>query len=510
MQNYLVVNLGLKSIRIIVFNEKGQQIYIKSRSVHSKLKDNRVEQDANEWQSHLHNLLEELKQQTSLANTISHITSTTSSSCIYGVDINGIATTPVMMVSDKRSKAQVEQIIQCKNFVKNAKLNGYKCSTSSTLPKILWYKDNFPDVYSKTHKWIGAGEFIHYFFTKEYITDPLNAGKAFYNGDEYDKEIFSDIGVEDNCLPSVVKIGSEFQIPNSVSSTYGINDKCKFIITTYDAICAVIGAYDGSNNTACDVSGTVTSVRILTDQKINQENDSVILSQELGFENRRLIGASNNMGGGIIEWCKQAFYDESDKNVYYNMENSAHNSAVGAKGVIFLPYLLGERAPFKSVDAKATFFGISRFTTNEDFTRAVLESTAFVTNDLLNLSIDAGIEVDALSVSGGLARFDLVNQIKADVTNKQVKVLENFESTSVGAFILMGISIGLYSSLLAASNSAVRVRKVINPSAKNHEIYSAYFDLYKTLNNTLLDTYTKHANIVKNIENYSSETISNL
>ena len=510
MSKYLVVNLGLKSIRIIVFDENGLQVFVRAKPVSTNLRNDRIEQDPRQWQNNLNDLLLELKE-TTLAKEIKYITSTTSSSCIYGIDKHGQPTTPVMMVSDKRSTNQVRKINNLESFKKNSKEYHYKCSTSSTIPKICWFKDNEPRIYDDTYKWLGASEFIHYFFTKEFVTDPLNAGKAFYNGNEYDSEIFENLDIDKSILPNVVPIGSEFNIPKNISSQFHLAKDCKFIITTYDAICAVIGSYDGSNNTACDVSGTVTSVRVLTDKKIsNYINKSPVLSQELDLENKRLIGASNNMGGGIIEWYKQAFYDEKDKNIYYMMENQAKNSSVGANGIIFLPYLLGERAPFKSVNAKASFFGVSRTNRIEDFARAVFESTAFVTNDLLNLSIDAGIEIDTLTVSGGLAQFDTVNQIKADVTNKRVKVLENFESTSVGAFILLSLSIKKYSSLLEASIAAVGVRKIINPSEKNHLLYKSYFDFFKSLNDTLLDKYNEHSELLKKIQNYGSNTISNL
>jgi xylulokinase len=510
MQNLLVINLGLKSIRTIVFNGQGEQIYANSKPVYSKLKDGRVEQSADEWQTLLNELMIEMRDQTSLASTISHITSTTSSSCIYGVDQAGKPTTPVMMVSDKRSKRQAEQIVSLDSFKNSAAKSGFRCSPSSTLPKILWHKNNAPEIYTKTHKWLGAGEFINYFLTNMFVTDPLNAGKAFYDGTEYQTDIYRDVEVDPELLPTVQSIGHVLEISKTVCTQYGLNENCKFVLTTYDAICAVIGSYDGSSKTACDVSGTVTSVRVLTNETITPDDDSTILSQELGIEGKRLIGASNNLGGGIAEWCKQAFYDETDKNVYYTMENSAHSSSIGAKGVLFLPYLLGERAPFKSTNAKGTFFGISRYSTSDDFTRAAFESTAFVTNDLLNLSLDAGLEIDSLSVSGGLARFDLVNQIKADVTNKSVKVLENFESTSVGAFILMSLSMGKYSSLSDASKAVVRVRKIINPSVKNHEIYKAYFELYKSINASMLESYDKHSKIMDKIKDYSTETLSNL
>lgn len=509
MSKYLVVNLGLKSMRIIVFNEKGEQIFVRSKPVFSNLSNKKVEQNSNEWKKDLLELMSELKA-TPLANEIMYVTSTTSSSCIYGVDKMGASTTPVMMVSDKRSEQQVQRIVNSNIFRRKKVRHGFSCSTSSTIPKISWYKDNHQELFDRTYKWLGAGEFINYFFTNEFVTDPLNAGKAFYDGSQYDNELLNFSNLSDDILPEVVPIGTSLSITKDVLLDFGLNKECKYIITTYDAICAVIGSYDGSKNTACDVSGTVTSVRILTDEVAQIDDSLPVLSQELGIENKRLIGASNNMGGGIIEWYKQAFYDESNKNVYYTMENQASSSSTGANGIIFLPYLLGERAPFKSLNAKASFFGVSRSSSLEDFSRAVFESTAFVTNDLLNLSINAGLDIDCLSVSGGLARFDLINQIKADVTNKQVKVLENFESTSVGAFILLALSINKYNSFIEASINVVRIRKIINPNTKNHDIYKSYFEFFKDLNNTLLNTYNKHAIILDKIENYKINKLSNL
>ena len=250
-------------------------------------------------------------------------------------------------------------------------------------------------------------------------------------------------------------------------------------------------------------------MRVLSDNGLEKKNGS-ILSQQLGNYNKFLIGASNNLGGGIIEWLKQAFYNENDRNVYYIMENNAHEISIGAHGIIFLPYMLGERSPFKSPNARGVFFGIDRSSTVKEFSRAVFESTAFVSNDLLQLIISNGVQIDSMSVSGGLARFDLINQIKADVTNKQIKVIENFESTAVGAFILLMLTLKKYSSIEEAAAKIIKVRKIINPSEANHIIYKEFFDFYKKLNNQLMPIYNDHLELKKQIKSFASETISNL
>lgn len=504
---YLVINLGLKSIRGIVFNEEGRQIYACSKAVNSKLVENKVEQDVHEWEEKLNSILDEIFAIDSLNNSIQFITSTTSSSCIFGMNHEGRAITKVMMVSDKRASQEADDL-DAMIYTLNKKAS-VGSPASSIISKALWYKNNKPDVYDNVSHWMGAGEFLNYYFTGEIFTDSLNASKGFYEGEGYLNELIEKVGLNCETFPVVQEIGYNMEVSSRIKKKHSLKNKCRYVLTTYDAICAVLGSFDGSEKTACDVSGTVTSVRVLTNQGL-ENGKGTILSQKLCTHNKFLIGASNNLGGGIIEWFKQAFYDETDKNVYYIMENNAHQISMGSNGIVFLPYMLGERSPFKSPNARGVFFGIDRRSTIKEFSRAVFESTAYVSNDLLQLITSNGIEVNSMSVSGGLARFDLINQIKADVTNKQIKVIENFESTSVGAFILMVLSLKKYASIEEAASKIIRIRKIINPSQTNHSIYSEFFDFYKSLNEKLMPVYDNHLHLRNRVQPFSSEKISNL
>ena len=104
----------------------------------------------------------------------------------------------------------------------------------------------------------------------------------------------------------------------------------------------------------------------------------------------------------------------------------------------------------------------------------------------------------------------MINQIKADVTNKRIKVIENFESTAVGAFILLMLQLKKYSSIDEAASKIIRIRKIINPSESNHKIYSEFFEFYKSLNTQLMPFYDKHLHVREQVESFSSEKISNL
>jgi len=505
---YLIVNLGLKSIRIIVFDDNGNQLHSISRPVQTFIFNDQVEQDANEWLELLDELLVELKHTTNLLPYVRYITVTTSSSCILGLGKNMEILTKVIMVSDKRAHTQVEYLKE-RNFVGN---DDIELSTSYTIPKILWFKDSLP-VYKEIQHWLGAGEFLNYVFTERFFTDSLNASKSFYkDGEGYPTELFEKIGIDKESFPQVKPIGSKIDLASKIKKKYGFNDGCQFILTTYDAVCSVLGSGNSLENNACDVSGTVTSVRMLINEEdLNPEykqSSPYLLVQKIDLIDKLVIGSSNNMGGGLIEWLKQAFYDENDVDVYFRMENDAIKSSIGSNGILFLPYLLGERAPFVSNTVRAEFIGINRSCKLRDFSRAVFEASAFVTNDLLSVISD--YKPTSLSVSGGLARFDLINQIKADVTGLPVHVLENFESTSLGALMLCILANDHSLNYSEVSDRILNVRKIINPSEKNNRIYRQYYRFFVDHREVVLESYDEHALLYKMLDSYASKNIRNL
>ena len=510
---YLIVNLGLKSIRIIVFDDSAKVVYFDSLPVHTSLKSERVEQDVLEWRSLLYKLLNSLAAKTELIGKINFITTTTSSSCVFGYDKEMNPITNALMVSDKRSTEEVSFIKSNAMFIDADSKMPIFCNESSNVPKLLWFKNNKFNVFKKIRYWLGANEFLHYEFTGELFTDSLNASKSFYSekAKKYHDDILLDLSISSSFFAEVQPMGSAFNLAKQLIKNYPFSKDCRYILTTYDAICAVIGSLSGDSGDICDVSGTVTSVRTLVAPNIEIKNkESTILQQDIPLIQKTMIGCSNNLGGGIIEWYKQAFFQNGNEQTYSKIESEALCSPPGANGLIFLPFLLGERAPFIDNDIKATFFGINRDSKREDFTRAIFESTAFLTNDLISLIRNEGVVVKSLSVGGGLSRFDTINQIKADVTNLTVKVVNNFEVTSLGAFILLRVSLGHFSSVNAAAAKLVSIRKTIYPNKANVKIYAEVFDLYKEMTRLTMNVSSAHSQLMKKIEKYTSSTIKNL
>lgn len=223
----------------------------------------------------------------------------------------------------------------------------------------------------------------------------------------------------------------------------------------------------------------------------------------------QIVGGSNNLGGGLIEWVKQCYY-QKESYPYEVMEKDAGEARIGADGLIFLPYLLGERAPLWNPDARGVFFGLERMHTRKEMTRAVFESTGFIDLDMIRAIEATGMEVRRIRLSGGLARIHLVSEIKADVTGRDIEVLSEFETTSTGAAMLALTGVGVFSNLRAAADAFATVRMVIHPDAVRHRKYLRLFQLYKDTYHSLEGMFRERMDIVRHLNRKHEVRIENL
>ena len=124
--------------------------------------------------------------------------------------------------------------------------------------------------------------------------------------------------------------------------------------------------------------------------------------------------------------------------------------------------------------------------------------------------MESGIKIKSITVSGGLSRFDIINQIKADVCNVPVNVVENFESTSLGAFMLMTMANNVFPTVEGALREFVKIRKVILPSPKNHILYEEYYSMYKELNTIMTPFYDRHRKVKELEGSHKNQIVRNL
>lgn len=471
--NGLILNLGFKGIRAIIFDAKGKTIAAAHRKVNTYLNKDLVEQNPDEWwYEGLICIKEVLSQQAD----VDFITVTASSGCLVPTDAEGACLTRAYMVADKRAKEEAGHIGNLESF----RGLPYRSDTTLMIPKILWIKNNLPQVYEKTGKFLSPNDFFIFQMTNEFVIDDLNATKYFTVNNAYPAELLKELGIEINRLPDIKPIGTVLNLSPHFMSEIGLKKKIPLVITTYDAICALFGVCTNQNGEACDMSGTVTSMRILTDKNLH-DNETRIFSQR--FKDKNIVGGSNNLGGGLIEWLLHTFYSENE---YQELETL--KTYLSAKtGLLFLPYLLGERAPIWDNRIRGAFLGIERFHTKQDLARAVLESAAFVLRHLLEVIEENDIPVTKIYASGGLSKIDVVNQIKADVTGKEVLKVKETEATSVGAYILGRESLDKDFD----AKELIEIEQVYKPDVSKKEIYAKAFELFKAAYEGLQDFHKK-------------------
>lgn len=508
----LVLNLGLKSIRAIVFDQKGNKLSTVAKPVTTILKGSRVEQDPEDWWRLGTEVMREALVESEVKNSISAITVTTSSCCLVALDNAGKPLINSMMVADKRSAVESGLLDESENFIKARGQNpNYLAHPSMMFPKAMWLKKHEPEIFAECESLLGSNDFLIQRICGELVTDTLNAEKFLFSPEKnrYEEEIFAEFGI-DKLLPRVVSPGTDLgECTDGFKNLIGIkaSQSIKCVVSTYDAICAFFGSGLHKDGDASDVSGTVTSLRVLSNTKPKKTPEGIFVQYE-PLTKVYIIGGSNNLGGGLIEWAKQSLYENEDL-PYGKMELEARNSVLGSRGILFLPYLLGERAPLWDDNARAVFFGIERYHKREDMIRAVFESTGLSLVPLMDLISSSGCSPKRLLVSGGLSRISLVSEIKADVLGVEVCLLSEFETTSLGAHILVSIGLGVYRDLEHAS-SIVTMREIILPDAGRNAKYSEVYEIFNELYESLKGLFIKRRNMLQSISTEKTIHIENL
>lgn len=510
MSVILVLNMGMKSIRSIILQEDGTKLATAALPLSTSLAGQCVTQNPYEWWEKAERVIAESLKDID-GKEIDYITVTTSSSCLVYVDKNGIELGPCIMVSDKRAYAEEQILNGCREFPELKKRIGLGADLHLMLPKILWIKRHQPEIYEKLFKVLSPNDFFVSKFTDRYITDYMNAHKFHYDIEqkEYPIKLLEELEIPLWMFPEVAAPGSYVgNIKQSVAEKLGISKNAKIILSTYDAICSFIGSGASKAGEASDVSGTVTVFRVATDKENLIKPDKI---QRIPYYecNMNIIGGSNNLGGGLIEWVKQCYY-QNEAYPYELMEKDASEAPLGAGGAIFLPYLLGERAPIWDHEARGVFFGLERMHTRKEMTRAVFESTGFIDLDMIHAIEETGIEIDNIRLSGGLSRVNLISQIKADVTGKEVYVLSEFETTAIGAAMIALFGQKVYKTMAELVENFVKIRMIIPPDHKNYEMYQEVYQLYKETYFTLKPLFPKRIKMTDKLYRKRQVRIENL
>lgn len=273
---------------------------------------------------------------------------------------------------------------------------------------------------------------------------------------------------------------SETNLNKEYAEMFGIPDTVPFFIGSSDGCLANIGSGVFKDNEATLTIGTSGAVRITTAKPLLNEKPALFCYPVLN--DLYVKGGAVNNGGNVLQWFSQSFTDDSDES-YEKLIDIAASVNAGVDGLIFLPYLQGERAPIWNASARGVFFGINSLHGTSHFIRAMLEGVSFGLYDVFCELRKSSNDIDTIYVSGGFTKSGFWVQMIADIFNRKVLVSDVADASAMGAIQLGMFAAGLIPEI-SLNTMGIRGTAFI-PVAERHTMYEKQFSKFCALYDAL-------------------------
>jgi xylulokinase len=387
---------------------------------------------------------------------------------------------------DQRSSKQCEALKRTIGEDKIFTISGNPLAPSYTTGKIVWIKEHEPAIYKDTHKFLQCNSFIVYKLTGNFTHD-LSQGNGVHAFDiekgQWDYDLSEQMGIKPSLLAPLFDSSEVVgEVTNKAAVESGLAKGTPVVAGGLDAACGTLGAGAIHQGETQEQGGQAGGMSIVIDQAVKSKK--LILSNHVVSGKWILQGGT--VGGGSLKWFKKELVDGWNEahTSFEQLSEIAGEVQAGSNGLIFLPYMAGERSPIWDVDAKGVFLGLSYGTTKAHMIRAIMEGCAFALNHNLKTAEEENIVVRELFSMGGAANSYVWSQIKANITGKLVKIPSSDTATTLGAAILAGVGIGMYNDFHEAVECTVHINRVHQPNPHDQAVYD---DLYKVY----LETYNR-------------------
>ena len=482
----LGIDIGTSACKVALFDESGAVIG-QANQPYPLYYPNPgwVEQDPEEWWQAICRGIREVLEKSGIgAQEIAGIGIDGQSWSCIPVDREGncLARTPIWM--DTRSGQICEEVRARVGFERIFETAGNDFLPSYTTPKMLWFRENRPEVFEKADKFLQSNSFIGYKLTGVMSQDLSQGyGIHFFNRKTctYDSGLADALGLSLDLVPPLYACDAVIgTVTEQAALQMGLAAGTPVVAGGLDAACGTLGAGVYLPGQTQEQGGQAGGMSICLSEA--KAHPKLILSPHV-VPGLWLLQGGTVGGGGVLRWFRQELgKDES----FDDLTKLAEAVPAGSEGVLFLPYMAGERSPIWNPDAKGVFYGLGFDKTKGHMVRAALEGVAYSLQHNLMTASEIGVEADELIAMGGAANSILWTQIKADVTGKTIKVPASDTATTLGAAILAGIGTGIYHSYEEAVKKTIAITRVQEPDAARHEIYrkgmEAYLELSETLN----------------------------
>ena len=405
---------------------------------------------------------------------------------VVPVDKNGSALSNLMLWSDSRSGAIAIEIKKLKEAEQIYRETGTPIHSMSPLAKITWLRKHESKLFERAHKFISIKEYIWYQLFQEFKVDhSLASGTGLFNIQRLKWNIASlkiaGITTEQLSEPvptNYIKAG----LNESIASQVNVSADTRFCIGGSDGCLANLGSHSINPGIAAITIGTSGAVRIARTKPLldySFMNFNYILDDKLF-----ICGGPVNNGGNVLEWILKKFLPSSFSFELAGVFDMVEAVPPGSDGLVFLPYLHGERAPVWDDQACGVFFGIKSNHGNAHFIRAALEGVCFGLKNILYLLEEATEPISRVNVSGGFVQSSAWVQMLADITGKRLCLQQNEDASAIGAAYLGLKAIGMIGDYPFAETER---KNEVHPRSEFANAYEKNFQVFKKLYPALRD-----------------------
>jgi xylulokinase len=348
---------------------------------------------------------------------------------------------------------------------------------------MAWLKEEHPEIMAKVYKVFQPKDYLIFRLSGEFVTDNWSA-RSYANTKtgKLNGEIFDFCGLSQGIAPKTYHVDEVCGVVNNEDATsLGLRKGVKIICGSSDGFAAMIASgVLAEYNLAFNSTGTSEIIGCAREVKGKLEN-IYIFPEGVTREKDICLGPTQSGGSSLLWLCNQVLHIPFEEMVAY-----AEKAESGSDGLVFLPYLCGERAPIWDSKARGCFFGLKNTHTTAEIARSVMEGVAFSVRSVIE---EAGQTPAKIRLVGGGSKIPVWCQIRADVLGIPVEIVDCEEACAQGGAILAGKGVGVYSSLQEGSQKTCKIKTTYFPNPavkgkydKNYEVYKALYQATKHLN----------------------------
>ncbi|MGB7759846.1 MAG: FGGY-family carbohydrate kinase [Bryobacteraceae bacterium] len=396
---------------------------------------------------------------------------------------------PAVIWMDRRAEAEAVRLAELLGADEIYRITGNRPDAFYGAARLLWLRNHEPEVLARTWKFAQVNGYIDYRLTGRLTIDPAHAllmQMRDYPAGEWSAALCSACGVDPAQLPGIMEGHCvQGEVTAAAAEASGLRAGTPVMAGTVDSPAAALEAGVAEPGIAVEMTGTSTVVIIPNDRGLTEP---ALIAMPHALPGIHLLLGAMVSSGGSLRWFRdqlgqpevQAAMQQST-DAFDLLTRQAAQIAPGSEGVIFLPYMMGERSPLWHTNARGVFFGLSLATSKAALVRSILEGAAFALRHNVEVASRAGAAVCEMRTVGGCSRSDLWNQIKADVLGLPVMLPRTSVGSPYGAAILAGMGAGAFPDIRKSLSEMVRIERCYEPNRANHEKYTRTYRVFRNI-----------------------------